>query len=103
MVKSVTPIAGVDVEAVWQGNFASGGSTVNTQPPFESGTTVWADDGHQYIYATAGTAIPASSDTLYNETNRRMSFVGPATASWTSPPTAMVQGDGAWFKKTDLV
>ena len=100
MVKSVTPIAGVDVEAVWDANFASGGSTVNTQPPFESGTTVWADDGHQYIYARAGnTPIPASSVCLYNEANGRM---GVAGGDWTSPETDMAAGDGGWFKRTAI-
>ena len=101
MVKSVTPIAGVDVEAVWEANFASGGSTVNTQPPFESGTTVWADDGHQYIYAAAGItgAIPASSVCLYNEANGRMAV---GAGDWTSPATDMASGDGAWFRRTDI-
>ena len=101
MVKSVTPIAGVDVEAIWEGNFASGGSTVNTQPPFESGTTVWVDNGHQYIYALAGEAIPANTVVVYNEVNLRMSIQAPA-GDWTSPATALAQGDGAWFRKTDI-
>ena len=101
MVKSVTPIAGVDVEAVFEANFAGGGNTINTQPPFESGTTVWADDGHQYIYATAGSAIPASTVVVYNEVNLRMSVQAPL-GDWTSPATALAQGDGAWFRKTDI-
>ena len=101
MVKSVTPIAGVDVEAVWDGNFASGGSTVNTQPPFESGTTVWADDGHQYIYAGVGnTPITANINCSYNEVNRRMS--ANSTGDWTSPASDMAPGDAGWFKKTAI-
>ena len=101
MVKSVTPIAGVDVEAIFEANVAGGGNTVNTQQTFESGTTIWADDGHQYIYATCGnTPITANATTIYNEANGRMSV--QATGEWTSPATDMASGDGGWFRKTAI-
>jgi len=92
MVKSVTPIAGFDPEAVH-----SASSTF--KPPHSVGTTITADDGHDYAYAMATGAIGANVSCALTEPAFTMAA---GAGDWTSPATALAVNDYAWFKKTDI-
>jgi len=92
MVKSVTPIAGFDAEAVH-----SASSTF--KPPHSVGTTIKADDGHDYIYSRASAAIAADTVCILTEPELTMAT---GAGDWTSPSTALEADDHAWFMKTDI-
>ena len=89
MVKSVTPIAGFDPEAVHTATIAQ------PQPPFDPGTRITADNGRDYIYAKASAAI--SADTQSTLTEPAMTMAGGA-GDWDSPPVDMASGTFGWFK-----
>lgn len=84
-VMPVTPIAGVNL------------LDVNTPYGPSIGTLVNGTDGHVYIRAKASAAITASTVCILTEPAQTMAA---GAGLWTSPATALVTNDLAWFKKT---
>lgn len=84
---------GVDLDAVNKPGAGPVGG-----PLFKTGQTVRGDDGGLYQYAKANASIAASTSTV-NITVSSGEYVAAATGgSATSPGTAMVSGDFAFFK-----
>jgi len=92
MAIAVTPIAGFDTEAVHLG-------TSVFVAPFNVGTRITADDGHDYIYSRASAVIAASTVSVLTEPDLTMAA---GAGDWTSPAHDLAAGDSAWFKKTAI-
>ena len=92
MAFTTLPIAGVDLSKVYPVG------TVPTFGPFA--TETFASDGKRYVFAQAGAAITASTATCSINAS---TFVATASGgAYTSPATALVSGDYAWFSATSV-
>ena len=87
MAFTTLPIAGVDLTAVYP---------TGQVPPFGPlATETFANDGKRYVFAKANASIPASTAVC---TIDPATFLVTATGgAYTSPATALVSGDYAWF------
>ena len=96
MAKVITPLVGASLSKVDStATFPSGKA-----PPFAIGSQVLADDGLIYVYAKANASIPASTAVC---TINASTFLATASGgSYTSPATALVSGDYAWFSKASV-
>jgi len=70
------------------------------RPIARLGTQVWGSDGKLYVYAQANGAIPAS--TAVCTVNATTFLATSSGGSYTSPATAMVAGDQAFFGKASV-
>jgi len=97
-VYSVTPLSGIDLEAVTTTNTNSAGTAIPTFGPL--GTQVFGSDGKRYVFAKAGATITASTTVCDINTS---TFVVAATGgAYTSPTVALASGDYAWFGKASV-
>lgn len=89
---SVTPTSGINFAAVYP---------VGTVPPIGPlGLEVFGSDGKRWVLATAGGAIPASTAVC---TVNPTTFAATATGgAYSSPATALVTGDTAWFSTASV-
>lgn len=87
MAYSTLPIAGIDLTQV----FPVG--TVPTNGPL--GMETFASDGKRYVLAEANASIAAS--TAVCDINATTFLVAATGGAYTSPATALVDGDVAWF------
>ena len=102
MPYSVLPISGVNLNGITPESFEyTNGSTVIGIPSFGPlGAETFGSDGKRYVFAKAGEAITASTATCSINAS---TFVATASAgSYTSPATALVSGDYAWFSATSV-
>lgn len=98
MAYSITPTAGIDLEEVVQTNPNSAGTSVPVNGPL--GSQVFGSDGKRYVLGVAGAAITASTATCSINAS---TFVATGSAgAYTSPATALVSGDYAWFSATSV-
>jgi hypothetical protein len=98
MAYSVTPLAGIDLTNLVTTNLNSAGTAVPTIGPL--GLEVFGSDGLLYVLAKANAAIPASTAVC---TVSPSSFLVTATGgAYTSPATALVSGDIAFFSKASV-
>ena len=83
-------VIGVDFDAV----FPADTTLRKARGKFKLGQSVRGDGGAIYVFAEAGGAIAASTATV----TLSGSYIATATGgTYTSPATAMVAGDQAWF------
>jgi hypothetical protein len=98
MAYSVTPLAGLDLSNVANYNLNSAGTAVPVVGPL--GLEVFGSDGLLYVLAKANASIPASTTVC---TVSPTTFLVTATGgSYTSPATALVTGDVAFFSKASV-
>jgi hypothetical protein len=92
MAFTTLPIAGVDLSAVYP---------AGQVPPFGPlAVETFANDGKRYVFAISGAAITASTATCSINAS---TFVATASGgAYTSPATALVSGDYAWFSATSV-
>ena len=89
---SVTPTSGIDLTAIYPA------LEVPTMGP--QGLEVFGSDGKLYVFAKAGAAIPASTAVCAIDP---VTFAVTATGgAYTSPATALVTGNAAWFGKASV-
>lgn len=89
---SVTPTSGIDFTAVYP---------VGTVAPIGPlGLEVFGSDGKRWVLAKANAAIPANTAVC---TIAPATFLVTATGgAYTSPATALVTGDTAWFSAASV-
>ena len=98
MTYSVTPTSGIDLNGVTTTNTNSAGTAIPTFGPL--GAEVFGSDGKRYVFAKANASIPASTAVC---TVDPTTFLVTATGgSYTSPATALVSGDYAWFSAASV-
>lgn len=98
MAYSITPTAGIDLEAVVNTNPNSAGTATPVNGPL--GSQVFGSDGKRYVLARAGAAIAASTATCSINAS---TFVATGSAgAYTSPAVAVASGDYAWFAATSV-
>ena len=98
MAYSITPTAGIDLEAVVNTNPNSAATGVPVNGPL--GSQVFGSDGLRYVLAQAGAAVTASTATCSINAS---TFVATASGgSYTSPAVALASGDYAWFAATSV-
>lgn len=88
MVATVTPILG---------------TTLGRKPEETSiqlGTIVTGVDGHEYIYAQASGSI--ANNAVCALTENTMTMAADAGGEWTNTSGALVAGNRAYFKRTDI-
>ena len=92
MAFTTLPIAGVDLSAVYP---------AGQVPPFGPlAVETFANDGKRYVFAQANATIAASTAVC---TINPTTFLVTATGgAYTSPATALVSGDYAWFSATSV-
>lgn len=92
MAFTTLPIAGVDLTAVYP---------AGQVPPFGPlAVETFANDGKRYVFAQANATIPASTAVC---TISPTTFLVTATGgAYTSPATALVSGDYAWFSAASV-
>lgn len=79
------------------GALLSAVAPTGTTAPFTIGMTAIGSDGKLYVYAQANASISASTAVC---TVNASTFLATASGgSYTSPATALVSGDMAWFSK----
>ena len=79
------------------GALLSAVAPTGTTAPFTIGMTAIGNDGKLYVYAQANASISASTAVC---TVNASTFLATASGgSYTSPATALVSGDMAWFSK----
>jgi len=98
MAYSVTPIAGIDLNNVANYNLNSAGTAIPTVGPL--GLEVFGSDGKLYVLGQANASIPAS--TAVCTVNATTFLVTASGGSYTSPATALVSGDVAFFSKASV-
>jgi len=98
MAYSVTPIAGIDLSNVANYNLNSAGTAIPTVGPL--GLEVFGSDGKLYVLGQANASIPAS--TAVCTVNATTFLVTASGGSYTSPATALVSGDVAFFSKASV-
>lgn len=92
MAFSVTPLSGIDFSAVYA---TQADATIGPL-----GLEVFGSDGKLYVLAKAGGAIPASTAVCSVDP---ATFAATATGgAYTSPATALVTGNVAWFGKASV-
>lgn len=97
-IYSVTPIAGINLEAVTTTNPNSAGTSVPTFGPL--GTQVFGSDGLRYVFAKAGATIAAG--TTVCDINTTTFAVAATGGAYISPTVALASGDYAWFGKASV-
>ena len=98
MSYNITPTAGINLDDVVNTNPNSAGTGVPVNGPL--GSQVFGSDGKRYVLGVAGAAITASTATCSINAS---TFVATGSAgSSTSPATALVSGDYAWFSATSV-
>jgi hypothetical protein len=97
-VYSVTPIAGIDLEAVTTTNTNSAGTAIPTFGPL--GTQVFGSDGLRYVFAKAGATIAAG--TTVCDINTTTFVVAATGGAYVSPTVALTSGQYAWFGKASV-
>jgi hypothetical protein len=71
------------------------------RPPFALGTRLRGRDGHDYVFAKASAAVPASTVVILTETaGATYMTVATGAGAWTSPAFALALNDYAWMRKT---
>jgi hypothetical protein len=91
MAYSISGNSGVDFNQVY---------LATDLPPHKLGTQQWGDDGKLYVFAQANASIPASTAVC---TVNATTFLATASGgSYTSPATALVSGNRAWFGKASV-
>ena len=87
MAFTVLPIAGIDLSVVYP---------TGQVPPFGPlSAETFGSDGKRYVFAKANASIPASTAVC---TIDPATFLATASGgAYTSPATALVSGDYAWF------
>lgn len=93
MAYSITPTAGIDLEAVVQTNPNSAGTGVPVNGPL--GSQVFGSDGKRYVLGVAGASISAS--TAVCDIDPATFEVAATGGAYTSPAVALSTGDYAWF------
>lgn len=92
-----TPKLGVDLKStVLATDLASGAA----RPMARLGSEVFGSDGKLYVYGQANASISAS--TAVCTVNASTFLVTASGGAYTSPATAMVSGDQAWFGKASV-
>jgi hypothetical protein len=92
-----TPKLGVDLNStVLATDLASGAA----RPSARLGSEVLASNGRLYVYGQANASIAAS--TAVCTVNATTFLVTASGGAYTSPATAMVTGDQAWFGKASV-
>lgn len=92
-----TPKLGVDLKSVVLGTDLASGAV---RPSAKLGSEVLASDGKLYVYGQANASISAS--TAVCTVNASTFLVTASGGAYTSPATAMVSGDQAWFGKASV-
>jgi hypothetical protein len=98
MAYSITPTAGIDLEAVVNTNPNSAGTGVPVNGPL--GSQVFGSDGLRYVLAQAGAAITASTATC--SINASTFVVTASGGTYLSPAVEVASGDYAWFSKASV-
>lgn len=98
MTYSVTPSLGIDFNNTVTTNTNSAGTAVPTIGPL--GLEVFGSDGKIYVLAQANASISAS--TAVCTVNATTFLVTASGGAYTSPATALVSGDVAWFSKASV-
>jgi hypothetical protein len=98
MAYSVTPLSGIDLTSIVNTNPNSAGTAIPTIGPL--GTQVFGSDGRLYVLAQANASIPAS--TAVCTVNATTFLVTATGGAYTSPATALVSGDVAWFSEASV-
>lgn len=98
MAYSVNPIAGIDLNNIANYNLNSAGTAIPTVGPL--GLEVFGSDGKLYVLGQANASIPAS--TAVCTVNATTFLVTASGGSYTSPATALVSGDVAFFGKASV-
>ena len=93
MAYSITPTAGIDLEAIVNTNPNSAGTGVPVNGPL--GSQVFGSDGKRYVLGVADATIAASTAVCDIDP---VTFEVVATGgAYTSPAVALASGDYAWF------
>lgn len=97
MAFSVTPLVGIDLNnPVKATDITAGQANI----PNLLGLQVWGNDGKLYVLAKANASISASTAVC---TVSPTTFLATASGgAYTSPTTALVTGDWAWFSKASV-
>lgn len=93
---SVTPLSGADLVTTTLATDIAAGKIPNGR----LGEQVFGSDGKLYVYGQANASIPAS--TTVCTVSPTTFLVTASGGSYTSPATAMVAGDRAWFGKASV-
>jgi len=89
-----TPLLGADIKSpVLAADIADGVTSVGAR----LGQIAWGSDGRLYVFAQSNASIPAS--TAVCTVNATSFLAGASGGAYTSPATALVAGDRAWFHK----
>lgn len=99
MPNTITPSLGANLNKVdglkpyYDGN--------NANPSPKLGSVVFADDGHEYVFAQASAAVASAAVVILTEP--AMTFATGAGA-WTAPTVTggIAQNGYAWLKKTAI-
>ena len=98
MAYTITPLSGVNLVSTTTTNPNSAGVEIPTFGPL--GAEVFGSDGKRYVFAKAGAAITASTATCSINAS---TFVATGSGgAYTSPATALVSGDYAWFSAASV-
>ena len=98
MAYSITPTAGIDLEAVVQTNPNSAGTATPVNGPL--GSQVNGSDGKIYVLAVADATIAAS--TAVCDIDPDTFEVAATGGAYTSPAVGLVAGQYAWFAKAGV-
>jgi hypothetical protein len=98
MAYSITPTAGIDLVNKVNTNTNSAGTAIPVNGPL--GSEVFGSDGKIYVLGQANASIPAS--TAVCTVNASTFLVTASGGAYTSPATALVSGDVAWFAKASV-
>lgn len=98
MAYSVSPIIGTSFTSVVTTQTNSAGTAVPSQGPLS--LQAFGSDGKRYVLAQANASISAS--TAVCDINTTTFLVAASGGSYTSPATALVSGDVAWFSKASV-
>lgn len=98
MAYSITPTAGIDLVNIVNTNTNSAGTAIPVNGPL--GAEVFGSDGKIYVLAKANASIPASTAVCTVDPS---TFLATASGgAYTSPATALVSGQYAWFAKASV-
>jgi len=98
MAYSVTPLSGIDLTSIVATNLNSAGVAVPAIGPL--GLEVFGSDGKLYVLAKANAVIGPSTAVCSIDP---ATFAATATGgAYTSPATALLAGDYAWFSKASV-
>ena len=97
MTHAVNPTLGVDLDRVYTVAEIAATEDLGTHA---LGMQVWGDDGKLYVFAEANATITASDADCDVDTTTFL--VAASGGSYTSPATAMVDGDRGWFSKASV-